>query len=222
MLEESCAKKKEGGKWRPNNAGLHEGVISSLVFSSLGRPFWMRSPVGEFLIRNAPWGSLFVIQSLILQSTCEISLRKQFQKPLVNAEFLEVVIKRQSANFVWWPSLKVTPWIDDDLHPKPSNEGRMQWLGLHSLQRRFVRADLKAAFRTVTGWLNVDWNLLSLLLNRPSQTRELAFSVRIMKYWNKFPASVVIAPSVNIFGKTLDEVGWSFPNTPTLPHLSAS
>ncbi len=32
-----------------------------------------------------------------------------FRKPLVNAELLEFVIKRQSANHSWWPSSKVAP-----------------------------------------------------------------------------------------------------------------
>ncbi len=36
--------------------------------------------------------------------------------------------------------------------------------------------------------------------------RGSAFSVRVVKYWNKLPASVVTAPSVNVFKKRLDEV----------------
>ncbi len=42
-----------------------------------------------------------------------------------------------------------------------------------------------------------------------------AFSVRVGKYWNKLPASVVTALSVNVFKKRLDKV-WTegFPHIP--------
>ncbi len=45
--------------------------------------------------------------------------------------------------------------------------------------------------------------------------RGSAFSVRIMQYWNKIPASVVTAPSVNVFKKRLEKV-WAevFPHFP--------
>ncbi len=36
-------------------------------------------------------------------STCGVSLRKRFQKPPVNPEFLEFVIKPRSANHSWRP-----------------------------------------------------------------------------------------------------------------------
>ncbi len=44
--------------------------------------------------------------------------------------------------------------------------------------------------------------------------RGSAFSVRVVKYWNKFRASAVTAPSANIFKKRLEKV-W----TVVLPHL---
>ncbi len=44
--------------------------------------------------------------------------------------------------------------------------------------------------------------------------RGLAFSVRVVKYWNKLPTYVVTAPSVNIFKNRLEKV-W----TEVFPHL---
>ncbi len=38
------------------------------------------------------------------------------------------------------------------------------------------------------------------------QRRGLAYSARVVKYWYKFPASVVTAPSVNVFKKGLEKV----------------
>ncbi len=67
------------------------------------------SSVGEFLSHNGPWSSLFDIQSLVLPSNCEVSQRKLYQKPPVNAEFLEFVIKRRSTNHSWRPSSKAAP-----------------------------------------------------------------------------------------------------------------
>ncbi len=85
-------------KRRQNNSG-----------SSVGRPFGICSPVGEFLSPNISWSSLWIAQFLVLPSTCEVSLRKRFPKPPVNAGFLELVIKRRRANQSWWPSLKAAP-----------------------------------------------------------------------------------------------------------------
>ncbi len=46
-----------------------------------------------------------------------------------------------------------------------------------------------------------------------------AFSMRVVKYWYKLPASVVMGPSVNIFKKRLDQV-WKevFPHLPVTYH----
>ncbi len=51
------------------------------------------------------------------------------------------------------------------------------------------------------------------------QRRGLAFSVMVVKYWNKLPPSVDTAPSVNVFKKRLEEV-WTevFPHLPPLLH----
>ncbi len=53
------------------------------------------------------------------------------------------------------------------------------------------------------------------VLQGPSQCRRRgsAFSIGVMKYWNKLPVSVITAPSVNIFKKRLEKV-W----TKILPH----
>ncbi len=58
--------------------------------------------------------------------------------------------------------------------------------------------------------------------NRPKRAplqgtprRGSAFSVRVVKYWNKLPASVVTVPSVEAFKKRLDNV-W----TEVFPYLS--
>ncbi len=89
------------------------------------------------------------------------------------------------------------------------------------LQRRRLRADLITAFKIFTGLLDMDPNLFFLppalrglrrhpykLLQGTSHCRRRgsAFSVRVSKYWNKLPASVVEAPSVNVFKKRLEEV----------------
>ncbi len=86
------------------------------------------------------------------------------------------------------------------------------------LQRLDLRADLITAFKTSKGLLNVDPGLFFPPPNRRGLgghpymvlqgkshrwRRESAFSV---KYWNKVPASVFAAPSVNIFKKRLDNV----------------
>ncbi len=74
---------------RQSNAGSNQGFIASLGIQSVGQPFWIYSPVGEVLSRNVPFSNPFISQLLVLSSTCEVPLRKRFQKLLVNAEFLE-------------------------------------------------------------------------------------------------------------------------------------
>ncbi len=108
-------------------------------------------------------------------------------------------------------------------------EERLQRLGLYSLQRRRLRADLITAFKIFKGLLDIDPNLFFLpparrgLRGHPFKVlqgaghrrrRGSAFSVRVVKYWNKLPASVVTAPSVNVFKKRLEKV-W----TEAFPHL---
>ncbi len=52
--------------------------------------------------------------------------------------------------------------------------------------------------------------------------RGSAYSVRVVKYWNKPPASVVKAPSVNIFKKRLEKM-WTevFPLSTPLTEISS-
>ncbi len=109
-------------------------------------------------------------------------------------------------------------------------EERLQRLSLHSLQRRRLRDDLITAFKIFKGLLDIDPNLFFppparrgirghpfKVLQGASRLRKRgsAFSVRVVKYWNKLPASVVTAPSVNVFKKRLEEV-WTevFPDLP--------
>ncbi len=108
-------------------------------------------------------------------------------------------------------------------------EERLQGLGLHSLKRRRIWADLITAFKIFKGLLDIDPYLFFLpparrglrghplkVLQGASHCRKRgsALSVRVVKYWNKLPASVVTAPSVNVFKKRLEKV-W----TEVFPHL---
>ncbi len=104
-------------------------------------------------------------------------------------------------------------------------EERLQRLGLHSLQRRRLWDDLITAFKIFKGLLDIDPNMFFLPPARRGLRAQLqgashrrrrgsAFSVRVVKSWNKLPASVVTAPSVNAFKKRLEEV-W----TEVFPHL---
>ncbi len=107
-------------------------------------------------------------------------------------------------------------------------EEKLQRLGLHSLPRRRIRDDLSTAFKIFKGLLDIDPNLFFLsparrgLRGHPFKVlkgashrrrRGSAFSVRVVEYWNKLPASVVTAP-VNVFKKRLEKF-W----TEVFPHL---
>ncbi len=100
-------------------------------------------------------------------------------------------------------------------------EERLTRLVRHSLQRRRLRADLITAFTVFKGLLDIDLNLFFLPPARRGLTwhpfkalhgvshrrrRRSAFSVRVVKYWNKLPASVVTAPSVTVLKKRLGKV----------------
>ncbi len=112
-------------------------------------------------------------------------------------------------------------------------EERLQQLGLHFLQRRRLWGDLITAFKIFMGLLDIDPNLFFLpparrgLRGHPFKVlqgvshrrrRWSAFSVRVVKYWNKLPASVVTAPSINVFKKRLEKV-WT-EVLPLLPQLT--
>ncbi len=86
-------------------------------------------------------------------------------------------------------------------------EERLQW--------RRLRVDLIMAFKIFKGLLDIDPPARRGLRGHPFKVlqgasrlrrRGSAFSVRIVKYWNKFPASVITAPSVNVFRKRLEKV----------------
>ncbi len=108
-------------------------------------------------------------------------------------------------------------------------EERLQRLGLHSLQRRRLRDDLITAIKIFKDLLDIDPNLFFLpparhgLREHPFEVlqgtihrrrRGSAFLVRVVKYLNKLPASIVTAPSVNVFKKRLEEV-----LTEVFPHI---
>ncbi len=115
------------------------------------------------------------------------------------------------------------------LHHVPYEE-RLCQLNLFSLERRRLRADLILASKFFKE--EVDLNPSEFFL-RPSRTglrghtyrllqgpsrlrrRSGAFSVRIVKFWNRLPAHLVWASSVSIFKKQMDR-HWSeiFPAAP--------
>ncbi len=104
------------------------------------------------------------------------------------------------------------------LHHVPYEE-RLRQLNLFTLERRRLRADLILAFKFFKGEVDLNPSELFLhppradlrghtdrLLQGPSRLRRRrgAFSVRVVKYWNRLPAHLVLEPSVSIFKKQLD------------------
>ncbi len=98
-------------------------------------------------------------------------------------------------------------------------EERLHQLNFFLLERKRLQADLILAFKTFKG--EVDLNLSECFLQPPRaglrghtyrllqgpsrrRRRSSAFSVWIVKYWNRLPAHQVLAPSVSIFKKQLD------------------
>ncbi len=88
-----------------------------------------------------------------------------------------------------------------------------------SLGRRRLRADLNLAFKIFQGESDVNPPDFFLrppraglrahkyrLLQGPSRLRRKSgvFSVRVVKYWNRLPAHLVLSPSASIFKKQLD------------------
>ncbi len=86
-------------------------------------------------------------------------------------------------------------------------EGGLQRLGLHSLQWRRLRADLITASQIFKGLLDIHPNLFFLpparcgLRGHPFKVfkgaihrrrRGLAFSARVVEYWNKLPVIISI------------------------------
>ncbi len=119
--------------------------------------------------------------------------------------------------------------------------GTIQRLGMHSVQRRRLRADLITVFKIFTGPLGVNPNPFFLphnlhdlrrhaykVLHGKSHLRRRgsAFAVRVVKYWNKLSASVT-EPFINIFKKKLkkcrhrsfpvDPIAWTLTSSILLP-----
>ncbi len=109
-------------------------------------------------------------------------------------------------------------------------EERLRQLNLFSPERRHFRADLILAFKIFKGEVDLSPSEFFLhppraglrghtyrLLQGPSRLRRSsgAFFVRIVKFWNRLPAHLVLSPSVSIFKKQLDR-HWSeiFPAAP--------
>ncbi len=106
----------------------------------------------------------------------------------------------------------------------------LEKLNIFSLESRLLRADLVLAFKIFKG--EVDLNPYEFflrppraglrghiyrLLQEPSRLRRWsgAFSVRVVKFWNRLPAHLVLSPSVFTFKKQMDRQ-WSeiFPAAP--------
>ncbi len=98
-------------------------------------------------------------------------------------------------------------------------EERLPHLNLFSLERRRLRTGLILAFKIFKGEIDLNPSDFFLrppraglrghtyrLLQGPSRLRRRsgAFSVRIVKFWNRLPEHLVLAPSVSIFKKQLD------------------
>ncbi len=95
---------------------------------------------------------------------------------------------------------------------------RLRQLNLFSLERRRLRADLILAFKIFKGEADPNPSEFFLrppraglrghtyrFLQGPSRLRRRsgAFSVRMVKYWSRLPAPLVLSPLVSIFKKTV-------------------
>ncbi len=98
-------------------------------------------------------------------------------------------------------------------------EERLRQLNLFSLERRRLRGDIMLAFKMFKGEADLNPSDFFLrparaglrghtyrLLQGPSRLRRRsgAFSARVVNYWNRLPAPLVLSPSVSIFKKQLD------------------
>ncbi len=98
-------------------------------------------------------------------------------------------------------------------------EEQLRRLGLHSLHRRRLRGGLIAVYKMFSGALDLDPGLFFIppvrpglrghlfkVLQAPSRSlrRKSSYSIRVVKYWNRLPAPIVTAPSVNSFKRQLD------------------
>ena len=100
---------------------------------------------------------------------------------------------------------------------------RLSFCGLFSLERRRLRGDLLEVYKILQGGADSGNSHLirpcqvsstrghELKLDKPRarlDLRKFGFSHRVVDPWNRLPASVVSAPSSELFKKRLDEV-WS-------------
>ncbi len=92
-------------------------------------------------------------------------------------------------------------------------EERLRRLGLHSLHRRRLRGDLIVAYNVFSGGLDLDPSLFFFLPVRPGLRghffnilqgpcgrlrRKSAFSIRVVKYWNRLPQFFFSARPLNL------------------------
>ncbi len=139
-----------------------------------------------------------------------------------NKEAFVVISVRFVTMLYYWPSCSFLLLINKMKYMKTlhhvSCEERLHQLKFFSLERRRLRADLILAFNILKG--EVDLNPSDFffrppraglrghtyrLLQGPSRLRRKsgAFSVRVVKYWNKLPAHLVLSSSVSIFKKSI-------------------
>ncbi|GAB0185465.1 hypothetical protein GRJ2_001011800 [Grus japonensis] len=100
-----------------------------------------------------------------------------------------------------------------------SYEERLRELGLFSLEKRRFQGDLRAAFQYLKGnskkageglftraWSDrTRGNGFKLKEGRfRLDIRKKLFTVKVMRYWNRYPRDAVAAPSLEVFKSRLD------------------
>ncbi|GAB0197879.1 mitochondrial enolase superfamily member 1 [Grus japonensis] len=95
-----------------------------------------------------------------------------------------------------------------------SYEDRLRELGLFSLEKRWLRGDLIAAYQYLkgpTGKLERDCLSGSVVMGQGVMgrlrldVRKKFFTVRVVRHWHRLPREVVDAPSLEVFKARLDE-----------------
>jgi hypothetical protein len=101
-----------------------------------------------------------------------------------------------------------------------SYEERLEIVGLITLEKRRMRADLIEAFKILKGIEGIDEKLFfkrhlsntrghSMKLYKERVNRDVlkfSFANRVIEHWNKLPDSVVNVNSVNTFKNKLDKI----------------